>query len=131
MAFAIIRVAVVSTASRQPDSSWLYMWSAIEPPVAVVISCLVSFRALFGKKEPISRPTNSYFAKRAGGYGSPFKKISKNGAQDSALDYTMDTLVEDRHNLTERGAEMYSTTSNEHMLHVAASDETNDTGIHR
>ncbi|KAF7889869.1 uncharacterized protein EAF02_002284 [Botrytis sinoallii] len=123
MAFAIIRVAVVTAASRQPDSSWLYMWSAIEPPVAVVISCLVSFRALFGKKEPVSRVTGTYFGKRAGGYGTPFKKISNNGAQDSA-DYTMDTLVEDRHESTGPGTQLYCTTSRERMLHVTASDET-------
>ncbi|QSZ36724.1 hypothetical protein DSL72_006607 [Monilinia vaccinii-corymbosi] len=131
MAFAIIRVAVVSTASRQPDSSWLYMWSAIEPPVAVVISCLVSFRALFGKKEPVPRVTGSYFRKREGGHGSPFRKISNNGGQDSVMNYTMDSLVEDRHDSTERGAGTYSTVSREYMIDVAPRDETNDAGIRK
>lgn len=34
MMFAIIRVAVVTRQTRaNPDSTWLYLWSAIEPPV--------------------------------------------------------------------------------------------------
>ena len=34
MMFAIIRVAVVTRQTRTtPDSTWLYLWSTIEPPV--------------------------------------------------------------------------------------------------
>lgn len=34
MIFAIIRVAVVTRQTRTtPDSTWLYLWSAIEPAV--------------------------------------------------------------------------------------------------
>ncbi|KAG9230371.1 hypothetical protein BJ875DRAFT_158403 [Amylocarpus encephaloides] len=67
MTIAIIRVAVVLAASTQIfDVSWLYTWSAIEPPVAVITSCLVSFRALFIKSDANSRPSGQYI--RSGKY---------------------------------------------------------------
>ena len=35
--FAIIRVVVVTRQTRKtPESTWLYLWSAIEPPVGYV-----------------------------------------------------------------------------------------------
>jgi hypothetical protein len=30
IAFAVVRVVVVSELTRQPDVSWLYLWSSIE-----------------------------------------------------------------------------------------------------
>ena len=69
--FAIVRVTVISSLTRQPDTSWAYMWSSIEqcigkrssPPSnrncvtctsmglsfhpAIVVACLASFRNLF------------------------------------------------------------------------------------
>lgn len=33
IAFAIIRTVAVTTLTRLPDTSWLYMWSAIETTV--------------------------------------------------------------------------------------------------
>lgn len=54
MVFAIVRVAVISSESRQPDTSWSYMWSCIEQVIAIIVACLASFRTLF--KQPDSRP---------------------------------------------------------------------------
>ncbi|KAI4274742.1 MAG: hypothetical protein LQ337_003713 [Flavoplaca oasis] len=52
MVFAIIRTALVGSDNRtQPDSSWLYLWSAIE---ASVVACLATFRNLFSRES--SRP---------------------------------------------------------------------------
>ncbi|MCJ1271129.1 hypothetical protein MMC22_011028 [Lobaria immixta] len=45
--FSILRTSTVASLTRQPDPSWLYMWSAIEATVAIVVSCLASFRSLF------------------------------------------------------------------------------------
>lgn len=45
MIFAIVRTAVVGSAkTRLPDSSWLYMWSAIETSVGKWIMCLLLCR---------------------------------------------------------------------------------------
>ncbi len=80
MIVAIVRVVVISSASEQPDQTWLYMWSSIEQTVgmsfesleipiilctfennaalcttAIVIACLASSRALFTKTDPSSR----------------------------------------------------------------------------
>ncbi|KAF2647119.1 hypothetical protein K491DRAFT_551099, partial [Lophiostoma macrostomum CBS 122681] len=58
MTFAIIRVTVVSKgytttqqgARHQAELSWLYFWSFVEFAIAVLVACLVSFRALFAQK---------------------------------------------------------------------------------
>lgn len=77
MIFAIVRTAVVgSNNTTQPDSSWLYMWSAIEASVgrwlrcpcyavpvtnimrpAIIVACLATFRNLFSRETTRSRPT--------------------------------------------------------------------------
>ncbi|KAG4025962.1 hypothetical protein MFRU_047g00260 [Monilinia fructicola] len=49
--FAIVRTSVVSSLTRMPDTSWLYMWSAIETTIAIVVVCLASIRGLFSKEE--------------------------------------------------------------------------------
>ncbi|KAI4200987.1 MAG: hypothetical protein LQ350_003556 [Teloschistes chrysophthalmus] len=51
MIFAIVRTALVgSSNTKQPDSSWLYMWSAIEASVAIIVACLATFRNLFSRE---------------------------------------------------------------------------------
>lgn len=35
--FAIVRTTVVSSLTRMPDTSWLYMWSAIETTIGKLI----------------------------------------------------------------------------------------------
>ncbi|KAI4258269.1 MAG: hypothetical protein L6R42_005202 [Xanthoria sp. 1 TBL-2021] len=55
MVFAIIRTALVgSSNTTQPDSSWLYLWSAIEASIAIIVACLATFRNLFSRES--SRP---------------------------------------------------------------------------
>ncbi|KAF7952579.1 uncharacterized protein EAE97_002076 [Botrytis byssoidea] len=51
--FAIVRTTVVSSLTRMPDTSWLYMWSAIETTIAIVVVCLASIRGLFSKEENV------------------------------------------------------------------------------
>ena len=68
--FAIVRVTVISTLNRQPDTSWSYLWSSVEQcigmklllpfqfrqlyetndltlPTAIIVASLGSFRTLF------------------------------------------------------------------------------------
>ena len=33
MVFAIVRVVVITARSKEPDQSWLYMWSSIEQTI--------------------------------------------------------------------------------------------------
>ena len=47
MLFSIIRIAVTNQHDSHPETSWLNLWSQIEASVAVVISALAPFRALF------------------------------------------------------------------------------------
>ena len=77
MTFAIVRTAVVGSAKKRvPDSSWLYMWSAIETSVgklmmmrlfynettndtvslAIIVACLASFRNLFSRENSRHQP---------------------------------------------------------------------------
>ncbi|KAI0514353.1 hypothetical protein F5B22DRAFT_611247 [Xylaria bambusicola] len=49
IAFAIVRVVVVSELTHQPDVSWLYLWSAIEQGVAIIVACLSAFPHLFAR----------------------------------------------------------------------------------
>ncbi|KAL8643688.1 MAG: hypothetical protein Q9226_008185 [Calogaya cf. arnoldii] len=65
MVFAIIRTALVGSNNRtQPDSSWLYLWSAIEASIAIIVACLATFRNLF------SRENNSQRVEKPVGPGS-------------------------------------------------------------
>ncbi|KAL8915919.1 MAG: hypothetical protein Q9172_006562 [Xanthocarpia lactea] len=51
MLISIIRVAVTKTsATRQADQTWLFIWANVEMGVAIIISCIASFRQLFMKQ---------------------------------------------------------------------------------
>ncbi|THV54438.1 hypothetical protein BGAL_0026g00090 [Botrytis galanthina] len=94
MTFAIVRVAVVSTASRLPDISWLYLWSAIEPPIAVIISCLASFRGLFAKQEGSGVSGGRYVKTPQENDGSyKYELQSKRRKKNIPLDNLTTTLV--------------------------------------
>jgi len=72
MTFTIVRVAVVSSTTKQNEVTWLYLWSSIEQTVgaypmvaypspslcrvserstAIVVWCLAPFRALFTRQD--------------------------------------------------------------------------------
>ncbi|KAJ2999272.1 hypothetical protein NUW58_g46 [Xylaria curta] len=52
ISFAIVRVVVVSGLTRQPDVSWLYLWSSIEQNIA----CLSAFPQLFTNSQRTTNP---------------------------------------------------------------------------
>ncbi|KAI4224913.1 MAG: hypothetical protein L6R36_004313 [Xanthoria steineri] len=57
MVVAIVRTSLVGSNNRtQPDSSWLYLWTAIEASIAIIVACLATFRNLFSRES--SRPRN-------------------------------------------------------------------------
>ncbi|KAF2136435.1 uncharacterized protein K452DRAFT_279988 [Aplosporella prunicola CBS 121167] len=58
MVFAIVRVAVISSLTVQPDMSWLYMWSNIEIFAALIVACLGSFRSLFHSQHSAKRASS-------------------------------------------------------------------------
>ncbi|KAF3400990.1 hypothetical protein DPV78_005095 [Talaromyces pinophilus] len=66
--FAIVRTTVVSGLTRMPDTSWLYMWSAIETTVALVVVSLASIRNLFTRSETVAQ-TPKYGAQESGSMG--------------------------------------------------------------
>ena len=45
--FAIVRVTVISTLTRQPDTSWSYMWSSVEQCIGMRFSLLFPSRQLY------------------------------------------------------------------------------------
>ncbi|KAI9882167.1 MAG: hypothetical protein M1823_006087 [Watsoniomyces obsoletus] len=54
---AIVRVAVnTAKPGQQLESTWVFLWSFIEASVAVMVSCVASFRTLFVKQP--DRPSN-------------------------------------------------------------------------
>jgi len=57
--FSVIRIIVTNTTGRQPEISWLALWSAIESSVAVIVACLASFKVLLSAR------------KGTGSYGTP------------------------------------------------------------
>jgi hypothetical protein len=76
MIFAILRVTLINSFSRQPDPSWAYMWTSIEQNTgshfrvshygefpltlsAIVVACLGSFRTLFVQDKPVVGPSYS------------------------------------------------------------------------
>ncbi|KAL1987428.1 hypothetical protein VTN96DRAFT_3810 [Rasamsonia emersonii] len=55
MVFAIIRVAVVASPTRNEDITWLWLWSFIETAVAIIVASLASFRQLYTKNDSCAR----------------------------------------------------------------------------
>ncbi|KAI0533329.1 hypothetical protein GGR58DRAFT_487130 [Xylaria digitata] len=60
ISFAIVRVVVVSELTRQPDVSWLYLWSSIEQNIAIVVACLSAFPQLFTHSQRTAQPVHIY-----------------------------------------------------------------------
>ncbi|OTB08910.1 hypothetical protein M426DRAFT_18309 [Hypoxylon sp. CI-4A] len=56
MIFSIVRVLVTSKLSRQPDTSWLYLWSSIEQCIAIIVACISAFPRLFTQSNRAARP---------------------------------------------------------------------------
>lgn len=56
--FSVIRIIVTNTTGRQPEVSWLALWSSIESSVAVIVACLASFKVLLSGRTG----SNSYGA---------------------------------------------------------------------
>ncbi|MCJ1241299.1 hypothetical protein MMC14_009303 [Varicellaria rhodocarpa] len=52
--FAIIRIAVEPNETASTDMVWLCLWAWVETGVAVIVSCLASFRQLFLKSKDTS-----------------------------------------------------------------------------
>ncbi|KAK9785644.1 putative Integral membrane protein [Seiridium cardinale] len=53
--FSVIRIIVTNTVARQPEISWLALWSSIESSIAVMVACLSSFKVLLTHKKKSSR----------------------------------------------------------------------------
>ncbi|KAI0426695.1 hypothetical protein F5Y09DRAFT_350983 [Xylaria sp. FL1042] len=60
ISFAIIRVIVVSKLTRQPDVSWLYLWSSIEQNIAIIVACVSAFPQLFTNSQRTAKPVFTY-----------------------------------------------------------------------
>ena len=58
MVFAVIRIAVTNPHNTHPETSWLNLWSQIEASVAVIISALAPFKALFSERQGKSYESN-------------------------------------------------------------------------
>lgn len=135
MIFAIVRVAVVLSAPGQPDASWLHMWSSIEPPIgktgsisyqvpvsfsndiiAVIISCLISFRTLFGPSTVKARPTGPYFGTDNPSFlsNSWTRHLGHGKSGSIAL---KDISQEEIHRSGNNRPECYMTASGEEILH--------------
>ncbi len=104
MIFAIVRTAVVSSSNTQIDTSWLFMWSAIEASVgrwcpcytipvsnivcaAITVSCLATFCNLFSRENARSRPIPPH---KAPGSSNLFLRGSK--PRDRMMSF-IDTLA--------------------------------------
>ncbi|KAM5460218.1 hypothetical protein MferCBS49748_007761 [Microsporum ferrugineum] len=69
IAIATVRIIKSNSYQKQPPLSWLLFWSTMETAVAVITSCLATFKSLFNLKQ---RPTHySYYTttrhRRTGG----------------------------------------------------------------
>ena len=68
MAVSIARAAVVIKSSGKPDDSLLTLWSKMELTVAIIIACLVSYRAWFTRKTRSPKMSgNTYVPYRGAG----------------------------------------------------------------
>lgn len=48
--FSVIRIILTNSTGRQPEISWLALWSSIESSIAVMVACLASFKVLLANK---------------------------------------------------------------------------------
>ncbi|GAP88754.1 hypothetical protein SAMD00023353_1201770 [Rosellinia necatrix] len=88
MTIAIVRVASIGLTKRpdgQDDVSCLWLWSAIEPPVAIVVSCLSAFPQLFAQshQKPSFTPSETYRRMMSG------IRSGENRRQNSWMDITV------------------------------------------
>ncbi|KAI1451394.1 hypothetical protein F4805DRAFT_473809 [Annulohypoxylon moriforme] len=67
MIIAIVRAATIAVTKfpdGDDDASYLWLWSGIEPPVALIVSCLSAFPQLFAqsshRKKPSFTPSQTY-----------------------------------------------------------------------
>ncbi|KAL8993148.1 MAG: hypothetical protein Q9169_006569 [Polycauliona sp. 2 TL-2023] len=87
MIFAIVRVSLVGGNDRtQPDSSWLYLWSAIEASIAIIVACLATFRNLF------SRESSRQQVEKPVAPGSP-NKFLRGGGRRIKMSDVLDSLA--------------------------------------
>ncbi|KAI9817002.1 MAG: hypothetical protein M1826_001698 [Phylliscum demangeonii] len=49
MVFALVRVIKTNSTHNHPDTLWLALWSAIESSIAIIVSCLASFKTLISR----------------------------------------------------------------------------------
>ncbi|KAM4064609.1 hypothetical protein HRG_005022 [Hirsutella rhossiliensis] len=68
MIIATVRVADINSTkwdNGQNDPTYLWLWSAIEPCIAIVVSCLSAFPQLFAQSarsaNPVFKPTDTYY----------------------------------------------------------------------
>ncbi|OAL45509.1 hypothetical protein IQ07DRAFT_211093 [Pyrenochaeta sp. DS3sAY3a] len=57
--FAILRVALITNNSKQPETSWMYLWTSVEQNMAIIVACLGTFRTLFVQDKPYVGPSYS------------------------------------------------------------------------
>ncbi|KAL9117082.1 MAG: hypothetical protein Q9187_006384 [Circinaria calcarea] len=92
MIVAIIKIVITIRTPRE-DDSWLFAWSAVESavgyvqdlllmlllPPAIIIACLVSYRAAYGKDTQKKKYSGtSAYPLRDTHNASPFKKLNEN-----------------------------------------------------
>ncbi|KAK0634374.1 hypothetical protein B0T17DRAFT_611398 [Bombardia bombarda] len=89
MAIATARAADIDKTRRpdgQIDNTYLWLWSAIEPPVAIMVSCLSAFPSLFrsstshDEKNVVFTPSETYL-RMMSRIRSSRNKSSKNGGK--------------------------------------------------
>lgn len=96
--FSVIRIILTNSTGRQPEISWLALWSSIESSIAVMVACLASFKVLLtnrrrgtrtpytGLSEENSRKYgNAQSSKREGDRSETFNRtgtmVSANGQE--------------------------------------------------
>ena len=70
---SIVRIIVTNTDGVHPEVSWLALWSSIESSVAVIVACLVSFKALLTQRSRNKTGSNGggrYYQKYGNGADS-------------------------------------------------------------
>jgi hypothetical protein len=75
--FSVVRIILTNASGRQPEISWLALWSSIESSVAVMVACLASFKVLLTNRRRATEPYADLSGRQY--YGKAGSNTSKSG----------------------------------------------------
>ena len=114
--FCVIRIIVTNTTGRQPEISWIALWSSIESSIADMVACLASFKVFLTTKR---RGTRTPYSGLSGGTSAGNRAQSvKKSTHDPSSRGTGDKYFADGHRTGTMGSAHHVNSAQETELQL-------------